>query len=207
MNDNNKIFPIDFKEFSKKIKVNHGKSLNFKKVFEKDILDIPKYAIGSYFWFIPDNSNVTIVDCSDNIHELTSYKKDEWKNYSPEFLSPIMHPEDWLYFLGGVQFMLKYLENIDIAARKHYRFNIYARIKNENDKYIWMVIQFPKIIYNQEGKGLSSLIVVSDLSHFDIVNQPQMSLIDTTSVKKTFHRAFIENDNGKVNYANITERK
>lgn len=204
---NDIVQPIDIHEFYKKIKVCSKSSLNFKKIFEKDILDVSKYAIGSYFWFIPDNSNLSIVDVSDNIHELTSYKKDEWKKYSPEFLSPIMHPEDWIYFLGGVKFMLDYLERINPSERKNYRFNIYARIKNNNNVYRWMVIQFPKIIYNHEGKGLSSLIVVSDLSSFNIVNQPVMSLIDTTNVRKPFQRAFVEKERDTLNCANITKRE
>ena len=124
------VVPINFEEFSKKIKVSSNAQIDFKKVFEQDILDIPKYAIGTYFWFIPDNSKVSIVDSSDNIHDLTSFKKDEWKKYYPEFLSLIMHPEDWVYFLGGVGFMINYLEKVPNNERKNYRFNIYARIKN-----------------------------------------------------------------------------
>lgn len=95
---------------------------------------------------------MTIFQTSDNIHELTSFKKDEWKKYEPEFLSPIMHPEDWIYFLGGVKYMLGFLQNIPIIERKNYRFNIYARIKNKKSEYRWMVIQFPKIIIIKKEK-------------------------------------------------------
>lgn len=207
MKNSTEIKPIDFQEFSKNVISTTTATVDYKKEFANDILSIPKYAIGSYFWFIPDNSNVTIIDSSDNIHELTSFKKDEWKKYYPEFLSPIMHPEDWPYFLGGVEFMLKYLEKIVSSERQHYRFNIYVRIKNKNHKYRWMVIQFPRIIYNNEGKGLSSLIVVSDLSHFNIVNQPVMSLIDTTNIRKPFHKAFIEKAQQAMNRVNITARE
>lgn len=207
MKGEEKIYPLGFDEFSENIKVAFNEKVDYKKVFEKDILEIPKYAIGSYFWFIPDNANLTIVDVSDNLHELTSYEKDEWKKYSPEFLSPIMHPDDWIYFMGGVDFMLKYLEKITPLERKNYRFNIYARLKNSNNDYRWMVIQFPRILYNEVGKGLSSLIVVSDLSNFDIVNQPVMSLIDTTNVRKPFQRAFIEKDSEKIYCSHITKRE
>lgn len=189
MKSNSEIQPVEFGEFSQNLKVGLQKKVDFAKVFEKDIEYISKYAIGPYFWFIPDNSTMSIFQTSDNIHELTSYEKDEWKKYEPEFLSPIMHHEDWLYFLGGVQYMLEFLEKIPVSERKSYRFNIYARIKNSQKEFRWMVIQFPKIIYNKEGKGLSSLIVVSDLSHLSIVNQPVMTMIDTTNSRKPFYKA------------------
>ena len=207
MKDKNEIQSLNFQDFSANIKVDSNEKIDFKKAFEKDILEIPKYAIGAYFWFIPDNSNISIVDISDNLDELTSFKKDEWKEYYPEFLSPIMHPEDWPYFLGGVGFMLTYLKNLDSAARENHRFNIYVRIKNTQNVYRWMVIQFPRIIYNADGDGLSSLIVVTDLSHFDIVNHPVMSLIDATNVRKPFQKAMVEKNGLTIQFANITKRE
>lgn len=207
MKKDDQVLPLSFKEFSKKIKICSSAQVDLKKVFEQDILDIPKYAIGTYFWFIPDNSNVSIVDSSDNIHDLTSFEKDEWKKYYPDFLSKVMHPEDWNYFLGGVGFMIKYLEKLPEAERKNYRFNIYSRIKNKQHEYRWMVVQFPKIIYNPQGKAFSSLIVVSDLSHFEIINKPIMSLIDTSNAKKPFYKAIIKKSNNRSNCAQITKRE
>jgi len=202
-----KIYPLEFQEFSENVKILFEDTIDLKKEFEKDISDIPKYAIGSYFWFIPDNSNMTIADTSDNIHELTSFEKEEWKNHYPNFLEHVMHPEDFIYFLGGVEFMISYLENIEINERQHFRFNIYARINNKNNEYRWMVIQFPKIIYNKEGKAFSSLIVVSDLSNFDIINQPVMSLIDSSNKRKPFQQIFLEKGNDRINCVNITKRE
>lgn len=201
------IQPTGYEEFSKNLVAGAQKKTDYWKIFEKDIENISKYALGPYFWFIPDNSNMTIFQTSDNIHELTSYEKDEWKQFEPEFLSPIMHQEDWLYFLGGVQYMLGFLQQIPISERKNYRFNIYARIKNTNHEYRWMVIQFPKIIYSKEGKGLSSLVVITDLSHFSIVNQPVMTMIDTTNSRKPFYKAIVEKESMSVNKAYITKRE
>jgi len=207
MKNEEKIHPVGYQDFSKHLKISFDDSIDFRKEFEKDILEIPKYAIGSYFWFIPDNSKMSIVDSSDNIHQLTSFEKDEWKKYYPNFLERVTHPEDFFYFLGGVEFMIYYLQNIPVQDRQNFRFNIYVRIKNKIDKYRWMVIQFPRIIYNNEGKALSSLIVISDLSNFDIVNQPVMSLIDSSNNRKPFQLAFLEKDSQKVNCASITKRE
>lgn len=207
MKNDHEIQPLRFQEFTSNLKVSRERKRNYPKIFSRDIENISKYAIGPYFWFIPDNSKMSIVETSDNIHELTNFKKDEWKKYEPEFLSKIMHEEDWIYFLGGVQYMLQYLEKIPVSERKNYRFNIYARIKNIKSEYRWMVIQFPKIIYNNEGRGLSSLIVVSDLSHFSIVNQPVMTMIDTTNSRKPFYKAIVEKNEITVNTANITKRE
>ena len=74
MKDKNEIQSLNFQDFSANIKVDSNEKIDFKKAFEKDILEIPKYAIGAYFWFIPDNSNISIVDISDNLDELTSFK-------------------------------------------------------------------------------------------------------------------------------------
>ena len=209
MSEHSEIQPIGYDAFSNSLKAVNKKIIDLGKTFEKEIENISKYAIGPYFWFIPDNSDMTIFQTSDNIQELTSFEKNEWKKYEPEFLSPIMHPDDWIYFLGGVKYMLGFLQNLPIVERKNYRFNIYARIKNTKSEYRWMVIQFPKIIYSKEGKGLSSLIVVSDLSHFSIVNQPVMTMIDTSNSRKPFYKAIVEKDEpaSAVNKANITKRE
>lgn len=207
MKSDSEIQPVEFGEFSQNLKVGLQKKVDFAKVFEKDIEYISKYAIGPYFWFIPDNSNMSIFKTSDNIHELTSFEKDEWKQYEPEFLAEIMHEEDYIYFLGGVKNMLEFLEKIPVSERKSYRFNIYSRIKNTKGEFRWMVIQFPKIIYCKDGRGLSSLVVVSDLSHFSIVNQPVMTMIDTTNSKKPFYKAIVEKTDVFINKANVTKRE
>lgn len=60
MDKDYQIQPLHFDEFTESLKVSRERKRDFKKVFNRDIQNIPKYAIGPYFWFIPDNSNMTI---------------------------------------------------------------------------------------------------------------------------------------------------
>ena len=69
---------IDFDEFAKKLQTKGESKETYLSLLKSSLDELPNFAIGPYFWFIPDNTDISIIDSSDNIHEITSYKKDEW---------------------------------------------------------------------------------------------------------------------------------
>jgi DNA-binding CsgD family transcriptional regulator len=202
------IKPLEATEFFERISVSTSRQQDFLTAFEKDIAEIPKFAVGPYFWFIPDNANLTIAATSDNLHELTPFKKNEWKQHYPDLLEPVMPEEDINYFRGAVGILLDITEQLPFDKKTDYRFNIYCRMYNKKKVLRWVMVQFPRIIFNEKGQGLSSLIVVTDLSHFEIVNKPLMTVIDTSNVQHPYYRAVLEQkDLKKIQGTLITRRE
>lgn len=170
--------------------------------------ELPNFAIGPYFWFIPDNTDMSIIESSDNIHELTSFRKDEWQKYYPNFFSKIMPVEDHDYFLGCTAMMLDFLEKTAQNERKNYKFSIYCRMEDKNKKLRWTLIQFPKIIFNEEGRGVSAIVMVTDLGIFEVINKPRMTIMNISNVKHPYYLAILhQNKIENLIIPNITRRE
>ena len=135
---------IDFTEFSNKLKTKGESKETYLHLLKTTLEELPNFAIGPYYWFIPDNTDMSIIDSSDNIHELTPFKKDEWKKYYPNFFERIMATEDYQYFLGCTVMMLDFLEKIDAKERQNYKFSIYCRMEDKKKKLRWTIMNISK---------------------------------------------------------------
>ncbi len=199
---------IDFDEFAKKLQTKGESKETYLKLLQTSIDELPNFAIGPYFWFIPDNTDISIIDSSDNIHEITSYKKDEWKKHYPNFFAKIMPAEDHNYFMGCTTMMLDFLEKTPIKERKNYKFSIYCRMEDKNRKLRWTLIQFPKIIFNEEGRGVSGIVMVTDLGIFEVINKPRMTIMNISNVKHPYFLAILhQNKIENLTIPNITRRE
>ena len=186
-----KIQSLDFEQFKDKYGTeipNKEKHLN---VLANDIEQLANFAIAPYFWFI-SSKEMTVLDSSENIHELTPFRKDEWKEHYPNFLQHIIPPEDFNYFFGASAFMLEYLEKAQYEDKKYLKFSIYCRMQDRNKNLRWVVFQFPKIIYDDLGKSLCGLICITDLGAFEIVNQPRMTIMNTKNKKNPYYVAVVD---------------
>ena len=183
---------IDFTEFSNKLKTKGESKETYLHLLKTTLEELPNFAIGPYYWFIPDNTDMSIIDSSDNIHELTPFKKDEWKKYYPNFFERIMATEDYQYFLGCTVMMLDFLEKIDAKERQNYKFSIYCRMEDKKKKLRWTLIQFPKIIYNEEGRGVSGVVKVTNLGIFEVINKPRMTIMNISNAKHPYYLAILE---------------
>ncbi|MEQ1553767.1 MAG: PAS domain-containing protein [Ferruginibacter sp.] len=55
------------------------------------------FAVGPYFWFIPDQADMTIEVASENTRQLSPYKPDEWIGKDADFWANNIHPDDRYY--------------------------------------------------------------------------------------------------------------
>lgn len=199
---------IDFNSFSKKLQTTGESKKTYLELLKNSLEELPNFAIGPYFWFIPDNTDMSIIESSDNIHELTSFRKDEWQKYYPNFFSKIMPVEDHDYFLGCTAMMLDFLENTAQNERKNFKFSIYCRMEDINKKLRWTLIQFPKIVFNEEGRGVSGIVMVTDLGIFEVINKPRMTIMNISNVKHPYYLAILhQNKIENLTIPNITRRE
>ena len=192
-----KIPAINIQHFVEGIRINDGNDGNDNKdyfSYFSDAIDKAKnFAIGPFFWFIPNNYQLKIKWVSDNAGMLTPYGKEEWYNKSPEFFADQLHPDDRDYVLSACIFIYKIFTDIKKINKENFVFNIYARFLDKHKEYRWRVIQVAKIYMNEHNQIESALHIIYDLSHLQIKNMPLLSLVDIDNNHVQYFKNFENN--------------
>jgi DNA-binding CsgD family transcriptional regulator len=166
--------------------------LDFENYFKPCIEDAKKFAVAPYFWLIPNQENMTLVAASDNIRTLTPYSKKEWITKDSNFWMNNMHPDDQGFLGASISMAVKVQETMTKKNADNVRLNIYCRMLDANSKFRWVLIQFPKKYFNEQGEICSTLILTTDLTHLGIDLKCMMTLIDPSDNKFNFFSASIE---------------
>ena len=186
---NEKIDPITSSEFSEKIKIDDlSHQVDLLDYFKEYINMAPYYAIGPYFWFIPDNSTLKIVEASNNISSLTPFNSDHWKNQGPEFFASLIHEDDRFYVLSSIQIAIETAQRLSKKERYLIRINIYGRLLNAKNVHRWTLIQIPSFYVNADNQVISGILMVTDMSHLNFVNSPMMTIIHFGNKQKQYFK-------------------
>lgn len=191
-----KLSPISIPEIKQKFL--REEKLDVKKFEEelKPTIDtISSFAIGPYFWLIPDQSNMTIVAASPNTQDLTPYTTDEWIKKDVFFWFETMHPEDREFVASSLALSVELQESLPIEKAELVQINIYLRMLDKDKNFRWVLMQFPRRLYNENGKVISTLILVTDLSHLPKNFSRMLTLIDASNAKSIFFATQVDNKN------------
>lgn len=189
-----KLSPISILEVKEKFL--REEKLDIKKFEEelKTTIDtISSFTVGPYFWLIPDQSNMTIVAASPNTQDLTPYSTEEWINKDVFFWFETMHPEDREFVASSLALSVELQESLPLEKAELVQINIYLRMLDKYKKFRWVLMQFPKRLYNENGKVISTLILITDLSHFPKNFSRMLTLIDASNKKSIFFATQIDN--------------
>ena len=183
--DSKFIKPISVEDFTKKIAVNKNEdSVDYMSYFKPFIDKINSFAIGPYYWFVPSNLTMGMIETSDNIGQLTPYShytEEDWKNISLNDLANMVHPDDRNYILSAIQIAFETIEKSE--KREFLKFNIYGRFMNAAKQYRWVLIQFPAFYITERVE--SALILITDLSHLRDIKSPLLTISDYSN--KSYH--------------------
>ena len=183
--------------------------VNYEEFFSNQIKEAPNFAVGPFYWFIGDNTNMRITAASDNISDLTPFSKQEWVNNSAFFFAENIHEDDRFYVLSALQLAIAKIEGMPDERQSNVRVNIYARMLNAEKIYRWVLIQIPGLYINKETRGTCGLIMVTDLWHFNFNGRPvMMTITDKVNNKNEYFN--IASDEMKLVIAklpNITKRE
>ncbi|MBK6979809.1 MAG: PAS domain-containing protein [Cytophagaceae bacterium] len=189
-----KLNPISIPEINQKFL--RDEKLDVKK-FEEElkptIETISNFAIGPYYWLIPDQSNMTIVAASPNTQDLTPYRCEEWINKDVFFWFETMHPEDREFVASSLALSIELQESLPLEKAELVQMNIYLRMLDKDKNFRWVLMQFPKRLFNENGKVISTLILVTDLSHFPKNFSRMLTLIDASNKKSIFFATQVDN--------------
>jgi hypothetical protein len=65
----------------------------------------------------------------------------------------------------------------------------------KNKKFRWVLMQFSERLYNESGKLISTLILITNLSHFSMDFSRMMTLIDASKKENIFFANQVDNRN------------
>lgn len=175
----NKINPIDRDQFYNYFFLNRDKEISdYLSFYSPTIESIKNLAISPYFWFISNNMEMRTKMLSENIEDFTPFTKEEWLDSDTDFFINLFHPDDRFYLMGAFEFSAKMVFMMGESKEKYIRFNFYGRMLDKNRNYRWILLQSPLQYRNKNNEIESSLVIIYDLSHFQISNQPLLSIMD-----------------------------
>lgn len=166
--------------------------IDYLAYFQPYIKQAENFAVAPYFWLIPNQADMTLVEASDNIRLLTPYSKEEWITKDSFFWMNNIHPDDQGFLGASISMAVKVQETMTEKRADNVRLNIYCRMLNADSKYRWVLIQFPKKYFDSNGQIISTLILTTDLSHLQVELKCMMTLIDPSDNKFNFFSASIE---------------
>ena len=193
--ENQDLKPISSVEFQKKIKTSKSETkIDFEEYFKPQIESANDFAIGPFYWFIPDNSGPKTVAASASFSLLTPHSVEELieKSVTPQFFAENIHEEDRQYVLSAIEIAMKTSEGFKSLGKPLPKFNIYCRMLNAKWKFVWRLIQFPAIYFNYVGQPEGVFVLVTDLSHLPYISKPMMTIIDNANKENQYFAVSME---------------
>lgn len=173
---------ISINQFEKSIKRQTDTTIDFLNYFQSYIDKINDFAIGPNFWLIPDQINMKFYEVSENIHLLTPFRRDQWKNQTVNFWLENIHPEDRDFFISAT-FLSIELHGLS----DHVNINMYLRMLDAQSQFRWVLIQYPTRCFNEKFEVISGLVIITDISHLRLGGHCIMTVMDKISKSNKFY--------------------
>ena len=106
-----------------------------------------------------------------------------------------MHPEDREFVASSLPISLELQESLPYEKAESVLINIYLWMLAKNKKFRWVLMQFSERLYNESGKLISTLILITNLSHFSMDFSRMMTLIDASKKENIFFANQVDNRN------------
>jgi DNA-binding CsgD family transcriptional regulator len=173
------LLPNDFT--NKMLRTKEQVKVDYAAYFKPYIEQAVNFAVGPYFWFIPDQATMTIVAASENTKQLSPYKPEEWVGQDANFWANNIHPDDRYYVLSASMLAAEINESHTREISDKIRINIYCRMLDAKSNFRWVLIQFPNRYFNAENRIASTWIMITDLGHLKSNISHMMTVIDTSN--------------------------
>ncbi|HPN70260.1 MAG TPA: LuxR C-terminal-related transcriptional regulator [Saprospiraceae bacterium] len=174
--------PIRLKKFEKSIRRHSDSQIDYTRYFQPYIDKIEDFAIGPSFWLIPEQINMEFFDASENIDQLTPFRRDQWKQQTVHFWLENIHPDDRDFFLAATFLSIEFL-----GLYEHININLYLRMLNVNNQFRWVLIQYPTRCHNDKSEVIAGLVIITDISHLQLGSHCIMTVMDKMNKSNKFY--------------------
>ena len=146
--------------------------------FSSLIKNFEKLAIGRYFWFILDFPEARHCACGGDVEYLTPFTLDEFSILEQTKLNEATHPKDLNKVLAFSRFCINLYRKNTFEVINELKISLFFRMMNFLGKYYWIMVQYPEVILDKNGKIMFGLILVTDISHIKNQGEPMMNIVN-----------------------------
>lgn len=181
----------DIKRFLKPVQrenfiVAINSSANTNNVFSPEnyffnlITEIKKFAVGPHFWFIADLTKGSIATAEGMIEEITSMNKHSLIQGGADQLFQRTHPDDIQQMFSFTNYWIEFMMHLSLEKRNNVHPSIYIRMKNKEEIYKWVMVQYADHLFDEKGNILLGFTLVTDISFIKKDGPAMMSILDTS---------------------------
>ena len=187
-----KLKPITEDALNTELKRKDYEDINYRSYFAPAIENASTFAPAPFCWFIPETKNMTIVEASKNMEQLTPHAATDWIGKGLGFWFSTIHPNDIDFVMAAVAMTATIVETPPIEKSNKLNSNIYCRMLDAANNYRWVLIQFPQRLYNEEGKVVSCMVMTTDLSHLAVPFKTMMTVVDVSNNESQYFTTLVD---------------
>ncbi len=150
-----------------------------EEFFKHSINDIKKFAVGPYCWFIANTTNGITHFAGGMVEQLTGIPVEQFIQHTPERLFGQIHSDDVSKMFAFTNHWIGYFMSLPYDRKIHVHPTIYIRLKNKEQVFKWVSVQYADHIIDMEGNILFGLTLITDISHVKKVGPAMMSVLDS----------------------------
>lgn len=188
------IHPISKQAYTKFVQFNFSNSeINEQQILNdmmKIVQELPKLVMGTYFWRIYSKLNYCM-EAGGSVEQLTPYTLSQLKNSKApdELMIASLHPSERELIYSFIEKSSAYILQLPPHQLNQQSINFYVRVRQSNDQYKWLNIQYPAHTFDANGKVTGGLIVYTDMTNSGVpFKEPEMLIIDSANNRITKYR-------------------
>ncbi|MES2647581.1 MAG: helix-turn-helix transcriptional regulator [Bacteroidota bacterium] len=153
--------------------------INPEEIFASAIMHFKKFSIGKYCWFIANVTNGNIEAAGGMMEQVTAIPAAEFLASKPDRLFGQMHPDDVHQMFAFTNYWIPFFMSQPEERKPYVSPTIYIRLKNVEQLYKWVSVQYANHILNTSGNIIYGLTVITDISHLKTEGPAMMSILDS----------------------------
>lgn len=184
--------------------VNIPKSISKQVDFtQKEIISryVDAFHIGEYFYMVFNTQSGEIEFVDERIEMILGYAPEK---FSLSTLLEVIHPDDLPYFFHYEQSAVRFFSRLSQVQLYQYKFSYDYRIRLKDKTYKRVLQQVIPIFYFPEG-GARTLVIFTDLTHFNLQGIPKLSFIGMQGAP-SYYNVHLEED-FKLNETIFTKKE
>jgi DNA-binding CsgD family transcriptional regulator len=114
------------------------------------------------------------------LEEMMPFTEEAFLQNPTAMLFQNSHPVDITHLFAFTNYWVQFYMALPPEKKPHVHATIYLRMLNKNKEYRWVMVQYADSLFNQEGKIVYGLTLVTDISHIKQNGDAMMSILDTS---------------------------
>ncbi len=152
------------------------------------IQNFERLNMGRYFWFIVDFPEWEHCAAGGDVENLTPFSTSEFSQMNQSLLHAATYPEDTHKVLTFSRLWVDFYEKYGYRAMRDFSMSLIFRMMNAKREFYWIMVQYPDALFDDHGKMVYSLVLVTDISH---IRHDGVAMMNVVNHKDHTSRQFL----------------